>query len=96
MKSVPAEYHWQNKEMLYNNATHVYSIIGSAPGLVPVMSAATMYSMVRYAFLSESTLESYMQVFIELSHFSEFESDLDFIKALVAEQNVLCLPGSVS
>ena len=31
-----------------------------------------------------------------MKHFPEFESDVDFIRALIVEQNVFCLPSPVS
>ena len=36
-----------------------------------------------------------MQVLIDLEHFPEFETDVDFTRQLVVEQSVFCLPGKV-
>ena len=36
------------------------------------------------------------QVVIEMKHFPEFQSDVEFTKALVIEQSVFCLPSPVS
>ena len=41
-------------------------------------------------------LSSCVQILIDLEHFPEFESDVDFTKLLVVEQSVFCLPGMVS
>ena len=41
-------------------------------------------------------LSSCVQILIDLKHFPEFESDVDFTKLLVVEQSVFCLPGMVS
>ena len=46
LASVPDDYHQRNLELLHKNATHIFNILSSAPGVMPVMSEATMYSMV--------------------------------------------------
>ena len=43
---VPNEYHHQNIQLFHNNAKHIVNILTTAPGLNPVMSEATMYTMV--------------------------------------------------
>lgn len=35
----------------------------------------------------------YMMIGIDIDRFPEFDNELDFVKALVSEQSVFCLPG---
>ena len=36
------------------------------------------------------------QIDLDLSKFPEFEDDISFVKQLIIDQGVMCLPGSVS
>ena len=38
----------------------------------------------------------FSKVEIDLNKFPEFEDDVSFLKQLIIEQGVVCLPGSVS
>jgi tyrosine aminotransferase len=56
------------------------NIIGRIEGLKPVTPQGAMYMMVG----------------IEVEKFRDIESDVDFSAKLLAEENVICLPGEVS
>lgn len=59
------------------HAELAYKGIKQIRGLNPIMPGGAMYMMVG----------------IDVEHFPEFETDLRFVEALVAEQSVFCLPG---
>lgn len=56
------------------------NVIGRIEGLKPVTPQGAMYMMVG----------------IEVEKFRDIESDVDFSAKLLAEENVICLPGEVS
>lgn len=62
---------------LHRHAELAYKAIKQIRGLNPIMPGGAMYMMVG----------------IDVEHFPEFETDLRFVEALVAEQSVFCLPG---
>ncbi|EAA06243.4 tyrosine aminotransferase [Anopheles arabiensis] len=62
---------------LHRHAELAYKGIKQIRGLNPIMPGGAMYMMVG----------------IDVEHFPEFETDLRFVEALVAEQSVFCLPG---
>uniref|UniRef100_A0A182P8J3 Tyrosine aminotransferase n=1 Tax=Anopheles epiroticus TaxID=199890 RepID=A0A182P8J3_9DIPT len=62
---------------LHRHAEVAYKGIKQIRGLNPIMPGGAMYMMVG----------------IDVEHFPEFETDLRFVEALVAEQSVFCLPG---
>lgn len=35
----------------------------------------------------------YMMIGIEMDHFPEYDSEMEFLEALIGEQSVFCLPG---
>uniref|UniRef100_A0A182KC84 Tyrosine aminotransferase n=1 Tax=Anopheles christyi TaxID=43041 RepID=A0A182KC84_9DIPT len=62
---------------LHRHAELAYKGVKQIRGLNPIMPGGAMYMMVG----------------IDVEHFPEFETDLRFVEALVAEQSVFCLPG---
>jgi tyrosine aminotransferase len=63
---------------LHSNARLAYDGFNDIPGLKPIMPLGSMYIMVE----------------IDLKSFPNFDSDIEFIKALVKEQSVFCYPGT--
>ena len=61
------------------NAELMYAELSHVPGLRPVRP--------RGAF--------YMMVGLELERFPDFKSEVDFVRALVEEQSVMCIPASM-
>lgn len=76
----PQSFHDDLINTLMENAKLAYYILNDVPGLHPYMPQGTMYMMVK----------------IEMEHFPNFESDLDFLQKLMGEESVFCLPGNVS
>ncbi|XP_029673624.1 tyrosine aminotransferase isoform X2 [Formica exsecta] len=62
---------------LYSHSKLAYSCIVKIPGLKPIMPDGAMY----------------MMVYIDLSCFPEFNSDLEFVQRLLMDESVFCLPG---
>ncbi|XP_016838535.1 tyrosine aminotransferase isoform X2 [Nasonia vitripennis] len=59
------------------HATLTYNYIAKIPGLKPIMPDGAMYMMVH----------------IDLPSFPEFNTELEFVQRLLAEESVFCLPG---
>lgn len=57
-----------------------FSILADSPGLLPVMPHGAMYLMCG----------------IEFSCFPEYKNDIDWTRALMKEESVICLPATVS
>ncbi|XP_006811789.1 tyrosine aminotransferase-like [Saccoglossus kowalevskii] len=64
-------------EAVAKNAHHMYREMCKIPGLQPVMPRAAMYMMIG----------------IEIDKFPDFKDDIEFIKKMISDQSVLCLPG---
>ena len=64
---------------MQRNAVTCYAALSSCPGLTPVMPCGAMFMMVK----------------IDIDHFPEFASDVNFTEKMVTEQSVFCLPGTV-
>ena len=64
---------------MQRNAVTCYAALSSCPGLTPVMPCGAMYMMVK----------------IDIEHFPEFASDVNFTEKMVTEQSVFCLPATV-
>uniref|UniRef100_A0ABD2VTN3 Aminotransferase class I/classII large domain-containing protein n=1 Tax=Trichogramma kaykai TaxID=54128 RepID=A0ABD2VTN3_9HYME len=65
---------------IYEHMTHAllaYELLSKISGLKPIMPDGAMYMMVH----------------IDLPSFPEFDSELQFVKTLLAEESVFCLPG---
>ncbi|XP_070512528.1 tyrosine aminotransferase isoform X2 [Cardiocondyla obscurior] len=62
---------------LYLHSKLAYNYIIKISGLKPIMPDGAMY----------------MMVYIDLSCFPEFNSDLEFVQRLLMEESVFCLPG---
>ncbi|XP_028666005.1 tyrosine aminotransferase isoform X2 [Erpetoichthys calabaricus] len=72
------EFYSSTIHIMKSNADICYNSLSSVPGLRPVRPSGAMYLMVG----------------IEMEHFPEFQSDVDFTERLVAEQSVFCLPAT--
>ncbi|XP_058799074.1 tyrosine aminotransferase [Phymastichus coffea] len=77
LKNTPQRYFDNILVTLDAHATLSYSYISKIPGLEPIKPNGAMYMMVH----------------IELPSFPEFNSELEFVKRLLAEESVFCLPG---
>ncbi|GAB0093454.1 Tyrosine aminotransferase [Sergentomyia squamirostris] len=62
---------------LQKHATIAYDILSEVKGLKPNMPEGAMYMMIG----------------IDVDNFPEYATDLHFVKALVEEQSIFCLPG---
>lgn len=107
LSKVPLEYHQRNLALFHTNATLCCELLSDAPGLTPIMPKGTMYIMVSAMSKALTCCHSpslpvhcvdllfFLQVVIDLDHFPEFDSDVAFMRKLVLEQSVFCLPGVV-
>uniref|UniRef100_A0A7G3AXD2 Tyrosine aminotransferase n=1 Tax=Lutzomyia longipalpis TaxID=7200 RepID=A0A7G3AXD2_LUTLO len=68
-----------DRHNLFKNrhANVAYEILSEVPGLKPIMPDGAMYMMIG----------------IDVDNFPEYATDLHFVKALVEDQSVFCLPG---
>ncbi|KAE8608556.1 hypothetical protein XENTR_v10011532 [Xenopus tropicalis] len=78
MNKTPQEFYDNTISFTKSNADLCYTTLSSVPGLCPVRPAGAMYLMVG----------------IEMEHFPEFESDVDFTERMISEQSVFCLPAT--
>lgn len=78
--NTPQTFHDDLINILYESAKLTYELLMNVRGLHPYMPAGTMYLMVK----------------VELDHFPEFQTTLDFVSKLMEEESVFCLPGDVS
>uniref|UniRef100_A0A8C5WHG5 Tyrosine aminotransferase n=1 Tax=Leptobrachium leishanense TaxID=445787 RepID=A0A8C5WHG5_9ANUR len=74
----PQEFYDNTINFIKSNADLCYTTLSSVPGLCPVQPAGAMYLMVG----------------IDMEHFPEFESDVDFTERMISEQSVFCLPAT--
>ncbi|XP_019539199.2 tyrosine aminotransferase-like [Aedes albopictus] len=77
LKNTPPAFYDDLVSTLYRHAELAYKSIKQIRGLRPIMPGGAMYMMIG----------------IDIGRFPEFETDLEFVQALVAEQSVFCLPG---
>ncbi|XP_058817635.1 tyrosine aminotransferase [Topomyia yanbarensis] len=77
LRNTPSAFYDNLVSTLYRHAELAYKAIKQIRGLRPIMPGGAMYMMIG----------------IEIDRFPEYETDLDFVQALVAEQSVFCLPG---
>ncbi|XP_065915330.1 tyrosine aminotransferase-like isoform X2 [Dysidea avara] len=79
LAKVPQSYFKNTMNVVEANANAVYSELSAVPGLKPVMPSGAMYMMVG----------------IDLKHFPNLNTAVDFMEKLMSEQSVFCLPGEV-
>lgn len=77
LRNTPQQFYDDLVLTLYRHAEIAYKGIKQIRGLHPIMPGGAMYMMIA----------------IVIEHFPEYDTDLDFVQALVAEQSVFCLPG---
>ena len=77
LANTPKSFFDDTISVIEHNAKLAFSKLCVVPGLKPVMPQGAMYMMVK----------------IDETKFPTFDSDLQFVKQLVAEQSVFCLPG---
>lgn len=77
LKLTPLKFFDDMMEFIENQAKLACEQLEKAPGLRPIMPQGSMYMMIE----------------IKMSYFPKFLNELDFIKALLAEQSILCIPG---
>jgi tyrosine aminotransferase len=78
LKQTPESFHGHTRSILSQNAKVATEELAGVPGLRPVTPRGAMYMMVGLDMLS----------------FPEFDDELEFTKALIAEESVYCLPGT--
>lgn len=79
LDKVPSTFYSDTIGIVQRNAVTCYAALSSCPGLTPVMPCGAMYMMVK----------------IDIEHFPEFASDVNFTEKMVTEQSVFCLPATV-
>ncbi|XP_058443839.1 tyrosine aminotransferase [Malaya genurostris] len=77
LRNTPTAFYDDLVSTLYRHAEIAYKSIKQIRGLRPIMPGGAMYMMIG----------------IEIERYPEYETDLDFVQALIAEQSVFCLPG---
>ncbi|XP_015179297.1 PREDICTED: tyrosine aminotransferase isoform X2 [Polistes dominula] len=77
LKNTPQKFYDDVMSILFTHSKLCYNCIAKIPGLKPIMPGGAMY----------------MMVFIDLSCFPEFNTDVDFVQRLLMEESVFCLPG---
>lgn len=78
--NTPQSFHDDLINTLLENAKLAYDALKEIPGVVPYMPDGAMYMMVK----------------IQLENFPQFETGLQFMRRLMEEESVFCLPGDVS
>jgi len=79
LHETPDEYYTWLNKTLQTNAEICYEGTRGLPGLRPVQPGGAMYLMVG----------------IDMEHYPEYKDDIEFAKALVVEQAVFVLPGTI-
>lgn len=79
LEKTPQSYFDNVMIYLAENANIVYTRLSRLPGLTPRKPSGAMYLMVR----------------IDLKSFPGFNTDLDFVQALIREKSVFCLPAQI-
>ncbi|XP_014230097.1 tyrosine aminotransferase isoform X1 [Trichogramma pretiosum] len=77
LKNTPQQFFEDVILTLNTHALLAYELLSKISGLKPIMPDGAMYMMVH----------------IDLPSFPEFDSELQFVKTLLAEESVFCLPG---
>ncbi|EIE86910.1 tyrosine aminotransferase [Rhizopus delemar RA 99-880] len=77
LEKTPASFYESTIQQIQDNVDLSMNVIGRIEGLKPVTPQGAMYMMVG----------------IEVEKFRDIESDVDFSAKLLAEENVICLPG---
>lgn len=78
LKNTPQSFYDDLVATLHRHAELAFKSVKRIRGLRPVMPGGAMYMMIG----------------IDIERFPEYETDLEFVQALVAEQSVFCLPGA--
>lgn len=79
LKNTPQEFFDHTRDVLSDNANVVYNSLKPVKGLSPIRSHGAMYIMVA----------------LDMRCFPKFNNnELEFIKDLIAEESVYCLPGT--
>ncbi|MGH0123690.1 UNVERIFIED_CONTAM: hypothetical protein FKN15_028921 [Acipenser sinensis] len=78
INKTPQEFYDNTISFLKSNSDICYTALSTVAGLRPIKPSGAMYLMVG----------------INMEHFPEFESDVDFTEKLIAEQSVFCLPAT--
>ncbi|XP_073440924.1 tyrosine aminotransferase [Dendrobates tinctorius] len=78
MKRTPQHFYQNTINFIKSNADLCYNTLATVPGLCPIRPAGAMYFMVG----------------IDMEHFPEFQSDVDFTERMISEQSVFCLPAT--
>uniref|UniRef100_A0A914XN64 Tyrosine aminotransferase n=1 Tax=Plectus sambesii TaxID=2011161 RepID=A0A914XN64_9BILA len=79
LDNTPAEFFEHVRNVLTLNAKAAYNTLSAVPGLKPVRPQGAMYMMIGF----------------DADNFPAFKGDeLSFVKALIAEESVYCLPGT--
>ncbi|XP_066251351.1 tyrosine aminotransferase [Euwallacea similis] len=73
----PSSFHQKVMQILAANAQVAFDRFGKIKGLIPFMPEGAMYMVVE----------------IDMRHFPNFESGLEFCKKMMEEESVFCLPG---
>ncbi|KAJ8679485.1 hypothetical protein QAD02_015272 [Eretmocerus hayati] len=77
LKNTPQRFFDNVLQILKAHANLAYSYISKIPGLKPIVPDGAMYMMVH----------------IDIPSFPEFNTELEFVQRLLAEESVFCLPG---
>lgn len=77
LNKTPEKFFQDTVQTLQNHAKIAYVILDTVKGLMPVMPKGAMYMMVG----------------IDMAHFPEFQTELQFVEQMVTEESVFCLPS---
>ncbi|XP_059613959.1 tyrosine aminotransferase [Phlebotomus argentipes] len=77
LTETPQSFFDETVAILQKHATIAFEILSEVRGLKPIMPDGAMYMMIS----------------IDVENFPEYPTDLHFVKALVEDQSVFCLPG---
>ncbi|XP_043275577.1 tyrosine aminotransferase [Venturia canescens] len=77
LEKTPQKFYDDILRTLYNHAKLCYRHLVKIPGLKPIMPDGAMYMMVH----------------IDLSSYPEFSTEVEFVRRLLMEESVFCLPG---
>ncbi|KAJ9589877.1 hypothetical protein L9F63_016995, partial [Diploptera punctata] len=77
LKNTPDKFFEDTVQTLQCHAKIAYDNLEKVKGLKPIMPRGAMYIMVG----------------IDMAHFPEFQTELQFVEQLVTEESVFCLPG---
>ncbi|KAJ0181951.1 hypothetical protein K1T71_002673 [Dendrolimus kikuchii] len=78
LKSTPLDYFDDMMAFVESQAKYACQALSKVPSLRPIMPQGSMYMMIE----------------IKISCFPKFTNELAFIKSLLAEQSILCIPGT--